>query len=164
MKYFTEKQCRKCNKVFYSYTCQNRKFCSRTCSASYTANARGKKWSMESRLKKSEAINLLFLNKENHPRWISDRSKLAKRQERNDSAYREWRKSVRDRDDWKCKMSNNECLGKVVAHHILPWSKFPELRYEVNNGITLCEFHHPRKRDDEIRLSPYFQFLLVNET
>lgn len=100
----------------------------------------------------------------NNPKWISDRTKLAKKQERNDSAYREWRKSVRNRDGWLCKMANGDCLGKVVAHHILPWAKFLELRYEVNNGITLCTFHHPRKRDDEMRLSPYFQSLLVNET
>lgn len=98
---------------------------------------------------------------EHNNKWIADRSKLAKRQERNDSAYKEWRKSVRDRDGWRCKMANGDCLGKVVAHHILPWSKFPELRYEVNNGITLCRFHHPRKRVDEMKLSPYFQSLVM---
>lgn len=97
-------------------------------------------------------------------RWITDRTKLAKRQERNDSAYKEWRKSVRDRDGWKCKITNGDCLGKVVAHHILPWSKFPELRYEVNNGITLCQFHHPRKREDEMKLSPYFQSLVTSNS
>lgn len=106
---------------------------------------------------------LAYTVKEFHPRYKSDRSTLAKRQERNDSAYKEWRKSVRDRDGWLCKMANGDCLGKVVAHHILPWAKFPELRYELNNGITLCNFHHPRKREDEMRLSPYFQSLLVNE-
>ena len=50
--------------------------------------------------------------------------------------------------------------GKLEAHHILSWSKFPELRYEVNNGITLCHFHHPRKRNDEMTLSPFFQSLV----
>lgn len=99
-----------------------------------------------------------------HHRWIFDRNKLAKRQERNDSAYKEWRKSVRDRDDWKCKMRNDQCDGKVVAHHILPWAKFPELRYQINNGITLCRFHHPRKRDDEMKLSPFFQSLVVSNS
>lgn len=99
-----------------------------------------------------------------NPKWITDRSQLAKKQERNDSAYQEWRKSVRDRDGWVCKMSNGDCLGKVVAHHILPWAKFPELRYETNNGITLCRFHHPRKRADEMKLSPYFQSLVTSNS
>lgn len=101
---------------------------------------------------------------EKHWNYISDRSKLKKKQERNDSAYQDWRKSVRDRDGWLCKMANGDCLGKVVAHHILPWRDFVELRYEINNGITLCRFHHPLKRVDEMRLSPYFHSLLVNET
>ncbi len=35
-----------------------------------------------------------------------------------------------------------------------------ELRYEVNNGIALCQFHHPRKRADEQRLILTFQGLV----
>jgi len=93
-------------------------------------------------------------------KWISDRTKLAKRQERNDMAYKEWRKQVWVRDNYKCKIGNCDCKGKIIAHHILGWSLFPELRYEVNNGITLCQFHHPLKRNDEKKLSPYFQELV----
>lgn len=92
--------------------------------------------------------------------WIKDRSTLAKKQNRNDSSYYEWRRLVRNRDVWKCRMSNEGCEGKVVAHHILPWAKFPELRYVVDNGITLCRFHHPRKRSDEELLAPYLKSLV----
>jgi len=101
---------------------------------------------------------------EKNPAWIADRTKLVKKQERNDSAYKDWRKSVRDRDGWKCKISNGDCLGKVVAHHILPWRDYPELRYEPNNGITLCRFHHPRKRTEEMKLSPYFTELVMSNS
>jgi 5-methylcytosine-specific restriction endonuclease McrA len=32
---------------------------------------------------------------------------------------------------------------KVIAHHIKPAKDFPELRYDVSNGICLCvECHH----------------------
>ncbi len=95
--------------------------------------------------------------------WIKDRSKLIKRQERNDSAYYGWRAEVYKRDDFSCRIADKRCDGKIVAHHILTWSKFPELRYEVNNGITLCHFHHPLKRNDEMRLSPYFQELVLSK-
>ncbi len=98
--------------------------------------------------------------RENHPNWISDRGKLAKKQERNDSAYREWRKQVWLRDNFKCKIANPDCSGKITAHHILGWASYPELRYEVNNGITLCHAHHPRKRAEEKRLIPTFQELV----
>jgi hypothetical protein len=40
--------------------------------------------------------------------------------------------------------------------------EFPELRYEVNNGITLCQHHHPRKKEDVAKLSPYFQNLVAS--
>jgi hypothetical protein len=97
---------------------------------------------------------------EKHPRWIKDRSKLAKRQERNDMAYKEWRKSVWIRDGFKCKIDDPFCNGKIIAHHILSWKDYLNSRYDVNNGITLCRFHHPRKRKDEVRLSSHFRELL----
>lgn len=53
------------------------------------------------------------------------------------------------------------CKGRLEAHHILSWKDYPELRYDINNGITLCHAHHPRKRDEEAELSPYFQSLVA---
>ena len=104
-----------------------------------------------------------FLVKESHPRYFLDRSRL-KRSDiiKNDPARKEWTRAVKNRDGWHCKMSNGDCSGKLEAHHILPWSKFPSLRYEIKNGITLCHFHHPRRREDEIKLSPYFQSLVAS--
>lgn len=97
----------------------------------------------------------------NHYLWIEDRTLLKDDHlDRGGSRHREWSRSVKNRDGWVCKISNGDCSGQVVAHHILPWRDYVELRYEVNNGITLCHFHHPRKRNDEMRLSPYFQELV----
>ena len=74
--------------------------------------------------------------------------------------YRTWRTEVFIRDNFKCKISDEHCQGMLQAHHILPWRDFVELRYKVNNGITLCHAHHPRKRAEEKRLSPYFMDLV----
>ena len=52
------------------------------------------------------------------------------------------------------------CSRYNIVHHIKNWSAFPELRYEVKNGITLCQFHHPKKRVDEERLIPILQKLV----
>lgn len=92
--------------------------------------------------------------------WKEDRSTLCKKQERNDSFYQDWRRQVWLRDNFKCKIANPDCNGRIEAHHILPWRDHVELRYIINNGITLCHFHHPRRREDEKRLSPYFQDLV----
>ena len=97
---------------------------------------------------------------ENSPHWIKDRSLLKKDNKRNDVAYGEWRKQVWKRDGWKCRINNKDCRGKIIVHHILSWRDFPELRYNINNGITLCQAHHPRKRAEEKRLIPAFQELV----
>lgn len=95
--------------------------------------------------------------------WIIDRTQLKKSDRNGKSpACVFWRNQVRLRDNNKCKISNSDCRGQLEVHHILPWKDFSELRYDINNGITLCHFHHPRKRVDETNLSPYFQELVGN--
>lgn len=98
-----------------------------------------------------------------NPAWIEDRSKLKVGKDRAyDNAYRYWMISVKRRDNHKCKIANPDCKGRLEAHHILSWRDHPELRYQTNNGITLCHFHHPKKRMDEEKLSPYFQELVAS--
>lgn len=99
----------------------------------------------------------------NHPKWISDRTKLLKyngSEERRSPAYKNWRINIFKRDKFICSLKSSECNGKIEAHHILSWRNYPELRFIINNGITLCHFHHPRKREEEKRMIPIFQELL----
>lgn len=96
-------------------------------------------------------------------RWIVDRSKVkVGDRSLHDPLYKQWHRSVKNRDDWRCRISNEECDGRVEVHHILTWKDHPNLRYEINNGITLCHFHHPKSRVDEKKLSPYFQSIVAS--
>lgn len=96
------------------------------------------------------------------PHWVKDRSELrTDRRKAYDSRYKIWMKEVKDRDEWKCRIDNDECSGRLEAHHILPWSKFPELRYNINNGISLCHYHHPKSRNAEKRLAMVFKKIVV---
>ena len=49
----------------------------------------------------------------------------------------------------------------METHHILSWKDYPELHYQINNGITLCHAHHPRGKENEAKLSPYLQSLVA---
>ncbi len=66
--------------------------------------------------------------------------------------YKLWREAVFERDDYTCQ--NKNCLychnkkgGKLNAHHIKPFSKFPELRTSIENGITFCERCHNKTKN-----------------
>lgn len=63
--------------------------------------------------------------------------------QRNMSEYIEWRKAVFERDSYTCQ----ECgaKGRLNAHHVKQWSYHPDLRFDVSNGITLCEECHSKK-------------------
>ena len=98
--------------------------------------------------------------REKHYLWIEDRTKLKEVGDRRSSIYANWRKQVWLRDNFKCKIANPDCAGRIEAHHILGYTEYPELRYQINNGITLCHAHHPRKRAEEKRLIPTFMELV----
>lgn len=55
--------------------------------------------------------------------------------------YKEWKISVFKRDKYICQCCKNKSK-KIQAHHILSFSQYPELRLDINNGITLCEDCH----------------------
>ncbi len=60
----------------------------------------------------------------------------------NDPAYKKWRREVVERDKRKCQYPGCSCKKSLQAHHILPWAEYPALRFNVQNGITLCRKHH----------------------
>lgn len=52
-----------------------------------------------------------------------------------------WRKAVFERDDYTCQMCG--VRGSYLeADHIKPWAYYPELRFELTNGRTLCKGCH----------------------
>ncbi len=55
--------------------------------------------------------------------------------------YIEWRNAIYKRDGFVCQICNK--IGGILnADHIKPWIDFPELRYEISNGRTLCKECH----------------------
>lgn len=56
---------------------------------------------------------------------------------RKSAKYKEWRRSVFERDNYTCVWCNQH--GRDLnADHIKPFAFFEELRFDINNGRTLC--------------------------
>ena len=76
------------------------------------------------------------LSGNNHPNWkggiYPENEKI-----RHSTEYKVWRTSVFKRDDYTCQIcSISGC--ELNADHIKSFSMFPELRFELSNGRTLC--------------------------
>ena len=53
-------------------------------------------------------------------------------------------KKVYSRDKFQCQMPGCKSKYRLQAHHIKKWSSAAILRYDVDNGITLCRSCHER--------------------
>ncbi len=60
-----------------------------------------------------------------------------------------WAEDVKNRDGWECVICGLYGRGNVKAHHILFQKNFPQLKFNLNNGITLCERHEAEIHETE---------------
>lgn len=83
----------------------------------------------------------------NSPVWKGGNRRTI-RTEREGPEYRDWRKAVFIRDNYTCQICgahNYKGKGKtvsLVAHHLDCFKDFPDKRYDIDNGVTLCDKCH----------------------
>ena len=111
-----EKQCLICNKTFSVSPLRERiKLCSRKCKAD---SQRGKKpWNWKGEIT-TEIVRLRYTNE-----------------------YKLWRTAVFARDNWTCIWCFQKG-GRLEADHIKSFALYPELRFAIDNGRTLCILCH----------------------
>lgn len=75
--------------------------------------------------------------------------------------WRLWREAVYSRDNWTCRKCFNKG-GRLHPHHIKNFAQYDELRFAIDNGVTLCinchtEFHrnYGKKDNNSDQLSEY---------
>lgn len=164
------KECARCGVAFSKpRSCgmpewtQTRKYCSRECQLAMTLKAPGKStWNKdmkgyssdlprgeEWRRKMSAAQKgrpQPHRRGENHHNWKGGIS--AHRRDLRDLRYVQWREAVFARDDFTCLLCGVRG-GDLEAHHIERWSENEDLRFEVDNGATLCRRCHRKTKGRE---------------
>jgi hypothetical protein len=82
----------------------------------------------------------------NHPSWKGGVTPINEKI-RKSIEYKDWRTKVFKRDNYTCQMcgirGNKTYLN---ADHIKPFAIFPELRFELENGRTLCKYCHRKTK------------------
>jgi hypothetical protein len=134
--------CEVCSKEFWrkpsAISKGNNRFCSKDC---YFKWQKGRKRSNEfsEKCRNSRLENLVGQV------LITPINKLI----RNSKEMEDWRNKVFERDNWTCQKcrARSKANGyiRIEAHHIKPFAKFPELRFEIDNGITLCKKCHDQE-------------------
>lgn len=79
-----------------------------------------------------------------------------------DPQYKKWRLSVYKRDNFKCQWPGCYFKSKLNAHHIKKWAENPGLRFNINNGITLCKIHHKMVTGTESYYEAVFLKIVAN--
>lgn len=122
-----ERTCQCCGNTFYvcrNHLADSRKFCSLACRGKHYSGERSHLWKG----------------------GISNERDKAKATEE----YAEWRRTVYARDHYMCVL----CLRhfrSLHAHHIKRFSDYTELRFDVDNGATLCQpCHHQVHTNEEL--------------
>jgi hypothetical protein len=138
--------CDKPFKVNFTERKRGRKFCSRRCMGRYYSQSK---------------IGV------NNPSYKDGKNKerlLERDAYRATIEYKDFIKTVFIRDKMKCvicgikrkRIKNGRGKNNnLTVHHKKSWKDYPELRYDINNGVTLCKGCHSRVHNPKKYIEKY---------
>jgi len=89
---------------------------------------------------RKQNLKIKHFSGENHWNWKGGITPINEKIRRT-IEYEEWRKAVFERDNYTCQLCG-EIGGVLHADHIKDFSSYPEFRFELSNGRTLCKNCH----------------------
>lgn len=81
-----------------------------------------------------ESFGNLFIS---GPPWNKESAQF-KKELRNSNQYNIWRRAVLMRDNYTCVKCGEDRRSMMEVDHIKPFSLYPDLRFAIDNGRTLC--------------------------
>ena len=162
-------KCKVCNKETYKRQTDLRQgfgnYCSHKCSnidqrigANKNCLTCGNSFYLEiSRIRKNNCCSKkcrgIFERGENHWNWQGGIYEMYN-EIRSSPLSKRWSIEVKERDNYECQICGIN--KKLQANHIKKFSDYPELRFDLNNGITLCEYCHKLVTNYELEWESYF--------
>ena len=145
--------CKYCKKEIvkrYNYSknyYKTQKYCSRICMGEdykiLPGHNKGKHWKNINDFERKSRVSMGSGN----PAWRGGVTPEHQRI-RNSKEHGDWSKSVINSDKFTC----NRCGkvgGRLVAHHIKGFSAYPESRFLISNGVTMCDSCHQKHHMEE---------------
>jgi 5-methylcytosine-specific restriction endonuclease McrA len=75
-----------------------------------------------------------------------------------DPKYKQWRYNVFAADGFACQLCDAKGGDtKLEAHHIKRWAQWPNLRFNLGNGISLCKACHELVTNNEEQYEEFFR-------
>jgi len=157
-------KCKVCKKKWYDYPSRikTKKYCSKKCLGisnieSCRSRSIGNNWGSLKRITPEfrKKISLAHKSKirpnvstskmgSKNPNWRGGISPINKRIRRS-SKFFQWRKKVFERDNYTCQKCGKRG-GELHPDHIKQFAYYPELRFELSNGRTLCKECHMKTK------------------
>ena len=138
------RKCKECKRIFQEVSAPQLDFCSKECKMKGSFG-NFIKHRYEGKVSPLKGRSRPDFSGPNHPNWLGGIT-LADKKLRNSLDYRLWREAVFKRDNWSCKFcgdrSRSDNYVYLEADHIKPWALYPELRFAIDNGRTLCKPCH----------------------
>lgn len=140
-----QRECATCHKHFTVQPSRLKyskcEYCSKECMVPWNKGKKGAQAAWNKGRPISEDQKVKLRGPRPHTRVIGTDKRKERHMEMARYEYKEWRKAVFEKNNYSCVLCG-VIGGKLEADHIKPWAIFPDERYNVSNGRTLCKSCH----------------------
>lgn len=80
-----------------------------------------------------------------------------------DKEYKNFLKAVYKRAGRRCSYPQCRKCSHLQVHHITTWANMPSARFNPDNGIPLCKYHHNMVKGKEYIWADFFRAVVEKQ-